>query len=47
VLFGQATVAFSDGRPSLHLRAGCVGNLAAGIATIWTVTETLRKVFIV
>lgn len=47
VLFGQATVAFPDGRPSLQLRAGCIGHLAAGAATTWVVTETLRKVYFV
>jgi uncharacterized cupin superfamily protein len=46
VLFGQATVAFSDGRPPLRLHAGCVGHLAAGAETTWTVTETLRKVYL-
>jgi len=46
VLFGQATVAFSDGRPPMRLHAGCVGHLAAGTETTWTVTETLRKVYL-
>jgi uncharacterized cupin superfamily protein len=47
VLFGLATVAFADGRPALRLRAGSVGRLAAGAVTTWTVSETLRKVYIV
>lgn len=46
VLSGRATVAFADGRAPLHLKAGSVGHLAAGAATTWTVTETLRKVYL-
>jgi len=46
VLSGQATVEFSDDRPALRLHAGSVGHLAAGTATIWTVSETLRKVYV-
>jgi len=46
VLFGQATVAFSNGRPPLRLNAGSVGHLAVGTETTWTVTETLRKVYL-
>ncbi len=46
VLSGAATVAFDDGTASLQLRAGTVGRLAAGTATTWTVTETLRKIYI-
>jgi uncharacterized cupin superfamily protein len=47
VLSGAATVAFADGSPSLHLKAGSIARLAAGSATTWTVTETLRKVYVV
>lgn len=46
VLSGSATVAFDDGTPSLQLKAGTVGQLAAGTATTWTVTETLRKIYV-
>lgn len=46
VLAGRATVSFADGRPPLHLQAGSIGRLAAGTATTWTVTETLRKVYL-
>ncbi|MGK9147748.1 cupin domain-containing protein [Plantibacter flavus] len=46
VLSGEATVDFADGTPSLDLRAGSVGRLAAGSRTTWTVRETLRKVYI-
>ncbi|NGZ85164.1 cupin domain-containing protein [Duganella aceris] len=46
VLSGAATVSFDDGSPALRLSAGSVGRLAAGTATIWNVTETLRKIYI-
>ncbi|MEP6504549.1 MAG: cupin domain-containing protein [Betaproteobacteria bacterium] len=47
VLSGAATVDFADGSPSLHLKAGSIARLAAGSATTWTVTQTLRKVYVV
>lgn len=47
VLSGAATVTFADGRSPLHLKAGTVGRLSAGMATTWTVTDTLRKIYIV
>ncbi|MBD8467849.1 cupin domain-containing protein [Plantibacter sp. CFBP 8798] len=46
VLSGEATVDFADGTPSLELRPGSIGRLAAGARTTWTVRETLRKVYI-
>ena len=46
VLAGSATVAFADDSPTLHLQAGDVVRLAAGAETVWTVTETLRKVYL-
>jgi uncharacterized cupin superfamily protein len=46
VVSGSATVSFDDGSPSLRLSAGSVGRLARGAATTWTVTETLRKIYI-
>jgi len=46
VLSGAATVEFADGTPALQLRAGDIGRLAAGAQTTWTVTETLRKVYL-
>lgn len=46
VLQGEATVAFDDGTPPLHLHPGVVGRLTAGARTTWTVTETLRKVYL-
>lgn len=46
VLSGRATVTFDDGSPTLELSGGDVVRLAAGAHTVWTVTETLRKVYI-
>ena len=46
VLSGAATVEFLDGGEPLTLRAGTVGRLAEGARTRWTVTETLRKVYV-
>lgn len=46
VLSGAATVEFDDGAAALTLRAGDVVRLAEGTATVWTVTETLRKVYL-
>ncbi len=44
VLFGEAIVAFSDGTV-VALGAGSVGRLHEGQRTVWTVTQTLRKVY--
>ncbi|MFB7894038.1 cupin domain-containing protein [Microbacterium sp. NPDC056044] len=47
VLSGSATVSFDD--PALEpieLRPGSVTRLTAGMRTVWTVRETLRKVYI-
>ena len=47
VLSGDATVAFTDpALPSVELRAGSVMRLEAGMHTVWTVHQTLRKVYI-
>jgi uncharacterized cupin superfamily protein len=46
VLSGAATVEFADGSDTLHLSPGDVVRLAAGAETVWTVTETLRKVYL-
>ncbi|MGH3580103.1 MAG: cupin domain-containing protein [Mycobacterium sp.] len=46
VLAGSATVEFGDGAPMLHIARGDVVRLAAGAETVWTVTETLRKVYL-
>lgn len=46
VLSGSASVEFVDGSATLGLAAGDVVRLAAGSETVWTVTETLRKVYL-
>ena len=46
VLSGSATVEFADGTTPLNLGPGDVARLAAGTETVWTVTETLRKVYL-
>lgn len=47
VLAGEATVDFIDpARASIELRAGAVVRLEAGMRTVWTVRETLRKVYV-
>jgi uncharacterized protein len=46
VLSGGATVEFADGTDPLRLGPGDVVRLAAGAETVWTVTETLRKVYL-
>jgi len=47
VLSGSATVEFADGTAPLTVGPGDVVRLAAGAQTVWTVTETLRKVYLV
>jgi len=47
VLSGSATLSFTD--PPLdpvELRAGAVVRLTEGMHTVWTVRETLRKVYV-
>ena len=47
VLSGSATVSFDD--PALapiELSTGSVARLTAGMRTVWTVRETLRKVYV-
>ena len=46
VLSGRATISFvSPPLPSLDIGPGSVMRLAEGMQTVWTVTETLRKVY--
>ena len=45
VLAGRGTVAFEDGEV-LDLAPGVAVRLRAGEQTTWTVTETLRKVYV-
>ena len=44
VLSGRATIAFEDG-PTLDVGPGDACRLKAGQRTVWTVHETLRKVY--
>lgn len=47
VLSGRATISFaSSGLPDLEIGPGSVVRLAEGMRTTWTVTETLRKVYV-
>jgi len=46
VLSGSATVEFRDGTTPLTLVPGDVVRLAEGTETVWTVTETLRKIYL-
>lgn len=46
VLSGSASVDFVDGSPSLRLGPGDVVRPAAATQTVWTVYETLRKVYL-
>jgi uncharacterized cupin superfamily protein len=47
VLSGEATVEFEDpALPAIDLRPGSIVRLTAGMRTVWTVRETLRKVYI-
>jgi uncharacterized cupin superfamily protein len=46
VLTGSGTVSFADGSPDMHLQAGSVGHLKEGTQTTWTITHTLRKIYI-
>ncbi|WP_259363411.1 cupin domain-containing protein [Microbacterium esteraromaticum] len=47
VLAGSARVDFIEpSLPSIEVRAGSVVRLAEGMQTLWTVRETLRKVYI-
>ena len=47
VVAGSATVEFVDPvLPSIELEAGAIVRLEAGMRTVWTVRETLRKVYL-
>ena len=47
VLSGSATVSFEEPElPAIELRPGSIVQLTAGMRTVWTVRETLRKVYI-
>ncbi|MBN9178148.1 MAG: cupin domain-containing protein [Microbacterium sp.] len=47
VIAGDATVEFvSPALPSIELAPGAVARLTAGMQTVWTVRETLRKIYL-
>lgn len=47
VISGNATIAFDDpALPDLEVAPGSVVRLAEGQRTVWTVTETVRKIYI-
>lgn len=46
VLSGAATVAFEPDGRSIRLAPGDIVRLSAGMRTVWTVTETLRKLYL-
>ena len=46
VIAGRATVTFDADDRVMNLSVGSVARLAAGEHTMWTVTETIRKVYI-
>lgn len=45
VLSGSGRVEFEGERASLMLEPGTLASLEAGEKTVWTITQTLRKVF--
>lgn len=46
VLSGSATLSFDEPPlPSIELRPGMLVRLTAGMRTVWTVRDTLRKVY--
>lgn len=46
VLSGAATVDFEDDGRSIRLAPGDIVRLNTGMRTVWTVTETLRKLYL-
>ncbi len=46
VLAGSATVEFLDDRRQVELSPGSIVRLRSGDRTVWTVRETLRKVYL-
>lgn len=48
VIAGAGTLEFTEpsGLPAVELRPGVVVRLAEGIRTVWTIRETLRKVYV-
>jgi uncharacterized cupin superfamily protein len=46
VIAGRARIDFSATGESVEIGPGFVGRFAEGAATVWTVTETLRKIYV-
>jgi uncharacterized cupin superfamily protein len=46
VIAGRATVTFDADDRVMNLTAGSVARLCAGEHSVWTVTETIRKVYL-
>lgn len=46
VLYGAATVTSEDGTAAMELKPGDSARLRAGQRMVWTVGETLRKVYL-
>lgn len=46
VIAGAASVRLVDSGDTIALAPGTVGRLTAGDRTVWTVTETLRKIYV-
>ena len=47
VLTGRATVQDLADGSTIELGPGSIGRLTEGMKTVWTVTETLRKVYLI
>ncbi|WP_029145595.1 cupin domain-containing protein [Microbacterium luticocti] len=48
VVAGAATLEFVDPElPAIELRPGVIVRLTAGMRTVWTVHDTLRKVYVI
>ena len=47
VLSGRGKVSFADGSPDMQLQPGSVGHLKEGAQTTWTITDTLRKIYLI
>jgi len=46
VVAGAGRIEFADGSAPVELLPGSVGRFDAGTRTVWTVTETLRKIYL-
>ncbi len=47
VLAGAGTLEFTEpALPAVELRPGTIVRLSAGMKTVWTVRETLRKIYV-